>query len=316
MAGFKLDIPVDLSEKTTDKLDLVKKIIHLITFATNILTICVLAPLIAIEARYLGAGKPGPNYALFVAITSLPVPFLLAYFPWMYEKHNKFKRFGKFCLKNRSNIIFCGFNTFMWATAGIAVTVHSNDPSNCAFNPDYIEEFGDDYNSSWGTQCNLAKVTAGFAWITCILWLVTLSITGINFWKEKTLIQERLNEHRLNKQQKLEERHQDEEHRTVGFQEEESPFADQYQQQPQQQPQQQHYQQTETSPFSDAHSSPYTNHDDYRRTSYTPVFDGNAIQPGQYAEHNPVAFSPMPVPQHMPPHPEPTYYNDNKNNQF
>lgn len=40
----------------------------------------------------------------------------------------------------------------MWSTAGIAITVHSNDPSNCAFNPDYIEQFGDDYNSSWGTQ--------------------------------------------------------------------------------------------------------------------------------------------------------------------
>lgn len=70
----------------------------------------------------------------------------------MYEKHNKFKRFGKFCLKNRTNIIFCSFHSFLWATAGIAITVHSNDASNCAFNPDFIETYGDDYNSSWGTQ--------------------------------------------------------------------------------------------------------------------------------------------------------------------
>lgn len=53
MGGYKLDIPVDLSEKTTDKLELAKKIVHLVTFCTDILTICILAPLIAIEARYL-----------------------------------------------------------------------------------------------------------------------------------------------------------------------------------------------------------------------------------------------------------------------
>lgn len=131
------------------------------------------------------------------------------------------------------------------------------------------------------------------------------------------MIQEKLNEHRLSKQQKLEERHQDEENRnnqpeygrTHGY-EEESPFTDQYQSK---------YQ--EPSP----QTSPYNHGDDYRRTSYTPVFDGNAIQPGQYVDHNPVVFSPMPTPQHMPthmspqnvpvqqmpPHPDPTYYNNN-----
>jgi hypothetical protein len=40
----------------------------------------------------------------------------------------------------------------MWATAGIAITVHSNDAANCVFNPDFIETYGDDYSSSWGTQ--------------------------------------------------------------------------------------------------------------------------------------------------------------------
>lgn len=152
MAGFKLDVPVDLSEQTTDKLDLTKKILHLITVATGILTICVVAPLIATEARYLGAGKAGPNYTLFVALVSLPVPLLLVYFPWMYEKQNKFKRLGKFCMKNRTNLIFCGFNTLLWATAGIAITVHSNNASNCALDADLTETYGDDYTSSWATQ--------------------------------------------------------------------------------------------------------------------------------------------------------------------
>jgi hypothetical protein len=53
MPEFNLNVPVDLSEKTTDKLELVKKIVHLITVVSNLLTICIVAPLIAIEARYL-----------------------------------------------------------------------------------------------------------------------------------------------------------------------------------------------------------------------------------------------------------------------
>lgn len=76
----------------------------------------------------------------------------------MYEKHNKFKRLGKFCIKNRTNIIFCTFYTFLWATAGIAITVHSNDASNCAFDPELIEAYGDAYNGAWGTQVNRSCV--------------------------------------------------------------------------------------------------------------------------------------------------------------
>lgn len=57
MGGFKLDLPVDMSERTTDKLELIKKILHLITVATDLLTICVAAPMIAIEARYLVSRK-------------------------------------------------------------------------------------------------------------------------------------------------------------------------------------------------------------------------------------------------------------------
>lgn len=52
MPEFNLNVPVDLSERTSDKLELVKKIVHLITVATTLLTICVVAPLIATEVRY------------------------------------------------------------------------------------------------------------------------------------------------------------------------------------------------------------------------------------------------------------------------
>lgn len=53
MPEFNLNVPVDLSERASDKLELVKKIVHLITVATTLLTICVVAPLVATEARYL-----------------------------------------------------------------------------------------------------------------------------------------------------------------------------------------------------------------------------------------------------------------------
>lgn len=153
-------------------------------------------------------------------------------------------------------------------------------------------------------KCNLAKVAAGFSWITCILWLVTLAITGIAFWKEKTLIQERLNEHRLNKQSKLEERQQDVEYggrtQSAGFYEDHdaSPFTDQHQEYHSSTPHQ-------SSPFADPHHS---------GGYHTPVFDGNQIPAGQYHAPPPAGFSPMPEPQHvLPPahhHPEPSYYNN------
>ncbi|CAO3689037.1 unnamed protein product [Rhizopus stolonifer] len=329
MAGFKLDVPVDMSEKTSYMIDTAKKILHLVTLVTNLLTICVVAPMIATEVRYLGAGKPGPGYALFVAIVSFPIPFLLVYFPWMYEHHNKFRRPGKFCMKNRTNLIFCGFNTFLWATAGIATAVYANDSSSCTVDSDLSETYGDTYVSSWGTQCNLAKVSAAFAWITCIVWLSTLFCTLVSFWREKQDIQDRLKEHRISKQSKLEEEapvegygrpaYQDEE--TVHHQHESSPLnnATHYDQ-----PQ---YQQ---SPFEGAnataqyHQSPYEGHApvQYHQSPFEgnapaqyhqPSYDsghGNQYPPAaQYQTSPPVQFSPMPTPQHVMPHPEQAHYN-------
>ncbi|KAI9485338.1 MAG: hypothetical protein EXX96DRAFT_544763 [Benjaminiella poitrasii] len=289
MASFKLDIPVDLSEQATDKLELSKKIIHLITGATSILTICVVAPLIAIEARYLGAGVAGPNYTLFVALFTLATPFLLVYFPFMYERYNKFKRLGKFTMKNRTNLIFCGFDSFLWATAGIAITVHANNESNCTYDADLTEIYGSSYTSAWSTQCNLAKVTAAFTWITCILWLVTLALTGVNFWKEKSLIQQRLNEHRISKQQKMEEQQkQDEEEGTNRYEvyeehEDKSPFID----------------------------PPNINRMEQGNVAYDPYYGQqqlNTAPIGQYV-NEPQVFSPMPQP-------EPSYYHNNNNNHY
>lgn len=55
-------------------------------------------------------------------------------------------------MKTRTNIIFCGFNSFLWATAGIAITVHSNNAASCAVNSDLQKTYGDDYTAAWATQ--------------------------------------------------------------------------------------------------------------------------------------------------------------------
>ncbi|KAG1309315.1 hypothetical protein G6F64_005412 [Rhizopus arrhizus] len=308
MSKFKLEVPVDLSERTSGFLDTAKKVLHLVTLATTLLTICVVAPMIATEARYLGGGKPGPNYTLFVSIISLPIPFFLVYFPWMYEHHNKFRRPGKFCLKNRTNLIFCGFNSFLWATAGIASAVYSNDASACTVDSDLRETYGDDYVSSWGTQCNLSKVTAAFAWITCVIWLSTLVCTVLSFWKEKQDIQHRLNEHRISKQSTLHEETYTEKHVESVYQKEEtthhyetsSPFNDSAQQIQYQQHtvyDNSNITQHQYSPYSGNHSSPY------QPASYenhiSPPALSHASAPIQYQTSPPVQYQTSPLVQYQ-----------------
>lgn len=142
---------------------------------------------------------------------------------------------------------------------------------------------------------------------------MTLALTGVSFWKEKSLIQQRLNEHRLNKQNKLEEqqKQQDEENQYYGgnggdagyvaasgrvYDQEEDPFSDS------------HKLQHQSSPFVDPMSNEYSSYNYNQRSSYTPGFD----QPtGQYVAEPPrhQNFSPMPTPQHMS-HPEPSYNNN------
>ncbi|KAG1048314.1 hypothetical protein G6F46_000517 [Rhizopus delemar] len=304
MAGFKLEVPVDLSEKTTSIIDTAKKILHLVTLLTTVLTICIVVPMLVTEVRYLDGGKPAPNYTLFVAIISLPIPFFLVYFPWMYEHHNKFRRPGKFCLKNRTNLIFCGFNSFLWATAGIATAVYANDASACTVDPDIQEAYGDSYVSAWGTQCNLAKVAAAFAWITCIIWLSTLLCTLISFWREKQDIQNRLKEHRMSKQSKLEQEGSVEQGYARPTYQEEEPTHHQHESSPLNNPvhyEQPHYQ----------HSSPYEggNMGQYQHSPY----DASQYPSNQYHTSPPTQFSPMPTPQHVMPHPDQVHYNNNPN---
>jgi hypothetical protein len=83
----------------------------------------------------------------------------------MYEHHNKFKRLGKFCLKNRTNMIFCSFTTFLWATAGIGITVHSNNASNCAYSDELTKTYGYDYTSAWSTQVKRKEFAILRVWL-------------------------------------------------------------------------------------------------------------------------------------------------------
>ncbi|KAI9322410.1 hypothetical protein BX666DRAFT_1894567 [Dichotomocladium elegans] len=177
----------------------VKSIFHMLQALATVLTICVVAPVIATEVHFYGTSKPGPNYTLAVGLMSLAVPICLITFPWIYNRNGKFRRLGKFCLKPRTSLIFTAFYTGFWATAGIAMTVHANDSDNCILYSDKEDDFGDDYRSAWPIQCSCAKATAGLAWTTCILWLCSLLCTLIIIFKEKKLIQKNIREHEANK---------------------------------------------------------------------------------------------------------------------
>lgn len=135
-------------------------------------------------------------------------------------------------MKPRTNLIFTAFNSVIWATAAIAMTVHANDASNCNLDSG-LEESDDSYASAWTQQvyylwhigvffiisldfliindnnqkCNCAKAAAAFTWITCFSWLVTLVCSVIFFWHEKQLVQKNLKEHEMNKQATAQQMH-------------------------------------------------------------------------------------------------------------
>ncbi|KAI9491922.1 hypothetical protein BDB00DRAFT_766313 [Zychaea mexicana] len=181
-------------------LSTVKVWLHLSQIVLTLLTICTVAPVIATEIRFYGGSQAGPNWTLVVAVFTIWIPLLLVYFPWAYDRKNKFKRIGKFCLKPRTNLIFTGFCSLMWAAAGIAMAVHANNPEHCNVDSELADSDGD-YASAWSAQCNCAKAAAGFSWITCFIWIATLICSVIIFWNEKQLIQKNLRDHERNKQE-------------------------------------------------------------------------------------------------------------------
>ncbi|KAG0181683.1 hypothetical protein DFQ28_011736 [Apophysomyces sp. BC1034] len=201
--SLTLELPVSVPENMPH-LATVKLWLHLLQAICTILTVAVVAPIMAIEIRYYGGSQAGPNFTAFVSAFTIAIPLCMVYFPWIYARKNKFKKLGKFFLKPRTNLIFDSFDACLWCAAGIAMTVHANNPTHCNFDSDLQNTFGDSYVSAWTNQCNCAKAAAGFAWATCILWVATLICSLIILWNEKQLVRQNLKEHEDNKQTSLE----------------------------------------------------------------------------------------------------------------
>ncbi|CAO3596821.1 unnamed protein product [Absidia cylindrospora] len=206
--GFTLEVPVNVPANMP-WLSRVKIGFHCGQFILTFLTICIIAPLISTENKYYDGSQPGPNYTLVMSIFSIGIPVILLFFPWAYEHQNKFKKLGKFALKPRTNMIFTSFNSVVWITCGIAMSVHSNNASHCALDGALQKEYGDDYLNAWATQCNLGKAGAAFAWLTCIMWIGSWICTMIIFWNEKQLIQENIKESKQNRLSAIEQQQSD-----------------------------------------------------------------------------------------------------------
>ncbi|RUP48219.1 hypothetical protein BC936DRAFT_144824 [Jimgerdemannia flammicorona] len=160
-------------------------------FFTLIVIFCII-PVIVIESKYEGIGAAGPSWTLTVAVLSLTFPFMMAFFPYMYDKHDKFKTGAKVFGKARTNMILTVFWSLMWFTVVVTITVHTLKHENCYWNEDakpgsLIYEFGSTYAHDWDSQCYAAKAGAGFAWLNWLAWLVTMLIGLKTYYEEKTL---------------------------------------------------------------------------------------------------------------------------------
>ncbi|KAG2182253.1 hypothetical protein INT43_007180 [Umbelopsis isabellina] len=194
--AFTVQLPITVPSNMPN-LSTVKFWLHIIQFALTLLTIIIIAPVIGIEAKYWGGSKAGPNWTLVVCIITLLAPVAMIYFPWAYDRQDKFKVLGKFFIKSRTALVLTGFNSLLWATAAIAMTVHSTDAANCALDSD-LEKSDGSYASSWANQCNCGKAAAGFAWLTTFAWLGTVAVSAIVMYTEKQQIQQNLKTHEMN----------------------------------------------------------------------------------------------------------------------
>jgi hypothetical protein len=70
---------------------------------------------------------------------------------WAYDRQDKFKALGKFFIKSRSALVLTVFNSFLWLTAALAMTVHSTDAVNCALDGGLVKA-DSSYASSWANQ--------------------------------------------------------------------------------------------------------------------------------------------------------------------
>ncbi|KAI9024433.1 hypothetical protein CLU79DRAFT_747162 [Phycomyces nitens] len=324
-----LELPINVPNNMPH-IGTVKTCLHVLQAVCTILSVAVIAPIIAIEKKYYGSSQTGPNYTLFAIIISTVTPIFLIYFPWMYDRKAKFKKLGKFCLKPRTTIVFSTFYSAIWMFAGIGMSVHATNATNCDIDTDLQETYGDTYNRDWTSQCNCAKAGVAFAWTICLLWLSTLICSGIILWNEKQWMRKNFQEHRMNKQNALqthESKHEEGvivdygsklESGSPPFQPAQltgnnqvSPYATPINQTPnihQYHPQQDPVITPYTSPV---HQPPYHNHHHQEQEQHQSVrFNspvqlmantGEAAMPSAYYQspHNPNSSTPMAMPQPM-----------------
>ncbi|KAI8371323.1 uncharacterized protein BYT42DRAFT_579827 [Radiomyces spectabilis] len=194
----KLDLPT-LVPENMPYLGVVKSWLHVSQIIVTVLTIAVIAPVIAIERRFYDASQGAPNYTIFVCIFSFFIPIFLLFFPWMYDRKSKCKRTGKFFLKPRTNLILTGICSLLWALSGIGMTVHATDNSNCVHDGSLEQDDGS-YSGAWNAQCGCSKAAAVFCWTGCLAWLATLICSVIISWNERQLARQSLKQYNENKQ--------------------------------------------------------------------------------------------------------------------
>ncbi|KAI8099800.1 uncharacterized protein BX664DRAFT_322142 [Halteromyces radiatus] len=199
---------IDQVEESTSKSSLkpytfprVRSWLHICQVITTLLVVAMISPVIALQIQYKGYSAPGPNYTLYVAIFTFLTPIFLVFFPWMYESKNKMKWCGKFFLKPRTNLIFTGFYSLLWLTAGIGITTYTLNADTCSLDSNQKDS---GYASAWTAQCNCARVSIALVWLTCLLWITTLILALIVFWKQKQLVQKNLQQIAQSKQETVE----------------------------------------------------------------------------------------------------------------
>lgn len=176
MAPLTVPVRVDLpSMPWLPKADMYIKIAEFVF--TFIVVFCMIPVLIS-ETKYLGVGSAGPSWTTTVAILSLPFPALMAFFPYMYDRYDRFKAGAKIFGKPRTNAILTGFWSVMWFTVVITITVHTLKPDNCQWDESVtpgslMYQYGDTYAHDWVTQVRIGVTMILFTrhYIGMVAWL-------------------------------------------------------------------------------------------------------------------------------------------------
>ncbi|KAI9018080.1 hypothetical protein CLU79DRAFT_761636 [Phycomyces nitens] len=313
----QIDVPLSVPD-SMPHLATVQIALHGAQILLSFLAVCMIGPVIGILNKYNGGSDPAPNWSLFVFFATFGTPFCIVFFPWAYERKTKFKKLAKFFLKPRTNIVFGIFDSVLWATAGIAMTVYSNKDSTCSFDAEKEETFGSSYTGSWATQCNLAKAAAAFSWMTCILWTISLVCSLIDSFREKQAMRNNKKEQSLNRQSAAFQTDFEEEHVGKNYRPVQSFGGERFDGQaataqgspfdsPYDPPAEQKQEVPQSHQDSYYHSSPMAPHEqhqysyqDYRqegRPEPSAPFSDYQAQPGQYQSPAPLSFSPMPMPE-------------------